>query len=80
MSKVIIEIKATKTFITYETNDGVMPICDFDENSFNISETTNKADIKLISELIYRCGRVLKHQVIDSDRANKPLNKLSDGK
>lgn len=80
MAKVIIEIKTTKTFITYESNDGVMPICDFDENGFNISESTNKADVKLISELIYRCGKVLKHQVIESDRANKPLNKPADAK
>lgn len=80
MSKIIIEIKATKTFITYESNDGVMPICDFDKNGFNISETTNKADIKLISELIYRCGRILRHQVIELDRSNKPLNKPTDSK
>ena len=80
MSEVIIEIKTTKTFITYESNDGVMPICDFDENGFNINETTNKADIKLISELIYRCGIVLKNHIIESDRANKPLNKPADAK
>lgn len=80
MSKVIIEIKAHKTFITYESNDNVMPICDFDENGFNISKTTNKADIKLISELIYRCGKVLRHQVIELNMANEPLNKPADGK
>ena len=80
MSKIIIEIKTIKTFITYESNDGVMPICDFNENGFNISETTNKADIRLISEIIYGCGIGLKHQLVKQGFANKPLNKPADKK
>ena len=80
MSKVIIEIKRTNTVITYESNKSVIPICDFDENGFNISEITNKVDIILISELIYRCGKGLKHQLNKQGFSNKPLNKPTDKK
>ena len=81
MSKITIELKDNgKTIVTYDNDSIIIPICDIDENNYHISEVTDIITLELISELIYKCGLTLKHQLVKQGFVNKPLNKLADRK
>ena len=81
MPKVIIELtKDNKTVVTYDNDSIVYPICDIDENNFHISEVTDNVILTLISDVIYKCGKSLKYQLIKQGFINKPLNKPTDKK
>ena len=81
MTKVIIELtEDNKTIITYDNGNIVYPICNIDENNFNISEVTDNIILMLIADTIHQCGTSLKHQLIKQGFANKALNKPTDGK
>ena len=81
MAKITIETKKdNKITVTYDNGSIVYPICDIDENNFNISKETNVIILKLISEVINECGKSLEYQLNKQRFANNPLNKPSDGK
>ena len=81
MSKITIELKDNgKTIVTYDNDSIIIPICDCDENGYNISEITDITCLVLISELIYKCGLTLKCQLFEQGFVNKPLNKPADRK
>ena len=81
MSKITIELKDNgKSVVTYDDGNMIIPICDVDENGFNISEITDTMSLELISETIYQCGLSLKYQLVKQGFVNKPLNKPADRK
>lgn len=81
MSKITIEItNDNKTAVTFDNGSIVYPICDIDENNFHISETTDNVILALISDVIYKCGTSIRHQLIKQGFVNKTLNKSTDGK
>lgn len=81
MSKITIELKDNgNTIVTYDNDSMIIPICDIDENGYNISEITDIMCLKLISETIYQCGLTLKYQLVAQGFENKPLNNLTDRK
>ena len=81
MSKITIELKDNgKTIVTYDNDSIIIPICDIDENNYHISEVTDIITLELISELIYKCGLTLKHQLNKQEFINKTLNKPTDRK
>ena len=81
MSKITIELKDNgNTIVTYDNDSIIIPICDIDENGYNISEITDIMCLELVSELIYKCGLTLKHQLVKQGIVNKPLNKPTDRK
>ena len=68
------------TFVTYDNNGILYPICNIDENNFHISEVTNNVILILVSQVINQCGKSLEYQLNKQGFLNKPLNKLTDGK
>ena len=81
MSKITIELtNDDKIVVTYDNNDVVYPICDIDDNKFNISETTNINVIALTTNVVYQCGASLMYQLNKQGIVNKALNKPTDGK